>query len=119
VTKIETLKKRQDFISVKTQGVKYFSKVFIIQSLQKGCISDVRWGFIITRKVGCAVIRNRIRRRLREAIKVLESEFGLPSADYVIIPRPEVAKMDFSLLKDSLKHAILKTINLSQQDEIL
>lgn len=79
---------------------------------QKG---SVRVGIIVNKKVGKAVIRNKVRRRFHEAFKhLLKEEVLIPQAKFkhdpsfslVIIARPEAATADYWELKRSLKKAI-------------
>ena len=72
-------------------------------------------GVVVSKKVGNAVVRNRVRRRLREALRVLLSEKtfaftykGQPSFDMVVITRPEAAEADYWQLKRALEHALSK-----------
>lgn len=71
-------------------------------------------GIVVSKKVGKAVTRNRVRRRLREALRSLLSQGvradaqyrGEPSFDLVIIARPEAAEASFSQLSDALRRAL-------------
>ena len=72
-------------------------------------------GIVVSKKVGNAVVRNRVRRRLREALRALLSEKtfafsfkGQPSFDMVIITRPEAAGADYWQLKGALERALKK-----------
>ena len=48
-----------------------------------------RFGFTVTRKIGNAVVRNRIRRRFKEALRLLAPGIIAPGHDYVVIARPD------------------------------
>jgi len=60
-----------------------------------------RFGFTVSRKVGKAVIRNRVRRRLRELVRTHSDTFPR-GFHYVVIARPGAAEADFPALKDDL-----------------
>jgi ribonuclease P protein component len=66
-----------------------------------------RFGLVVTKKNGNAPLRNRIKRRLREAIRhIMSSEF-VECRDYVLISKKEVATIPFSVLLKDFKRAML------------
>ncbi len=72
----------------------------------------VRVGIVVSKKVGNAVVRNRVRRRLREALRAIllasSSRLAAASFELVIIARPEAAQADYWGLKSALEHALRK-----------
>jgi ribonuclease P protein component len=64
-----------------------------------------RVGFTVTKKVGCAVVRNRIRRRLREAIKTLPADAAEADHDYVVLAREAALRAEFATLTEALGRA--------------
>ncbi|QBR71707.1 ribonuclease P protein component [Beijerinckiaceae bacterium] len=67
-----------------------------------------RFGFTVTKKCGGAVQRNRIRRRLKEAVRLLQPLPGRPANDYVILARPEALGMSFLALQAEISRALGK-----------
>jgi ribonuclease P protein component len=67
-----------------------------------------RFGITVTKKIGCAVVRNRIRRRLKEALRELAPLPARHGHDYVIVARREALRMPFALLKESLATALVR-----------
>jgi ribonuclease P protein component len=65
-----------------------------------------RAGFTVTKKNGNAVIRNRIRRRLREAVRCHAGRDMAPSTDYVIVAREQALTAPFSRLTEELTRRI-------------
>lgn len=65
----------------------------------------MRAGIVVSKKVGNAVTRNRVRRRLREILRRLH----LPSADLMVIARPEAAAADYGTLARDLLRALEKS----------
>jgi ribonuclease P protein component len=68
--------------------------------------NDVRVAYAIGRKVGPAVVRNRVRRRLREAVRELDrTTGGLACGAYLVTVRPEAAECTYRELRDDLGRA--------------
>ena len=67
----------------------------------------VRSGFTATRKIGGAVDRNRAKRRLREAARVMLPLHGRPGCDYVFIARGGTTAREWARLLDDVKNALL------------
>ena len=65
-----------------------------------------RFGFTITKKVGNAVERNRMRRRLKEAVRKLQGVHALGGTDYVLIARRPLLDCDFAQLMQDLEGAL-------------
>ncbi len=68
----------------------------------------MRYGLTVSRKVGGAVVRNRMKRRFRELVRAHLAEHGLAGADHVLIGRASGIERDFSKLSDDLLYALAK-----------
>lgn len=96
------LRKRAEFLAVRA-GEKRRGKLFLIETLDRGeTETPARLGITVTKKVGNAVIRNRIRRRLREAVRVHAAGDMAAGTDYVIVGRREVLNAPFGELTTEL-----------------
>jgi len=111
---IATLKRRAEFLRVRG-GKRYASANFVLEGrarhpAQQGLASgdSARFGFTVTKKIGGAVVRNRIRRRLKEALRSIAPRAALPGHDYVLIARVAAAACDFEDLKSDLARALQK-----------
>jgi|CXWK01.1.fsa_nt_gi ribonuclease P protein component len=90
----ETIKKRRDFLAVRG-GEKASSSAFLIEAKRRRTdetagreqTPSARFGFTITKKLGNAVRRNRIRRRLKAAVAALAGTHAAGGYDYVIVAR--------------------------------
>jgi ribonuclease P protein component len=83
---MERLKRRRDFLAAAT-GASVSTPGFIVQERRRGDGGPVRVGFTVSRKVGGAVERNRLRRQLKELVR-LSATTGLNAgSDYVLIGR--------------------------------
>ena len=70
----------------------------------------VRVGIVVSKKVGNAVIRNRVRRRLREALRAILAQKPPPQTfDLVVIARPEAANADYQQLYGALERALSRS----------
>jgi ribonuclease P protein component len=70
--------------------------------------TTIRTGFTATKKVGNAVVRNRAKRRLREAARLLLPDHGLSGHDYVFIARAGTLERPWAGLLDDVKAALVR-----------
>lgn len=103
------LKRRAEFLRVAGQGRKAPVHGLVLQALIRDDSEPARIGFTVTKKVGNAVVRNRTRRRLKEAARLLLRAEPIVGADIVIIGRDSTRKRDFVDLQDDLRRALRKT----------
>ena len=66
----------------------------------------MRVGFTVTKKIGGAVVRNRMKRRLRALAREIVPTEGFPGADHVMIGRAKGIERDFGLLRSELGQAL-------------
>ncbi len=91
--KLARLRRRQDFVRASKTGARFSARLFTLQMVgQAGgggseSDADARFGFTVTKKVAGAVGRNRIRRRLKEALRVSGGLGARAGRDYVFVAR--------------------------------
>ena len=68
----------------------------------------MRVGFTVTKKIGGAVVRNRMKRRFRALAREIVPAKGVPGADHVMIGRTKGIERDFGLLRSELTTALDK-----------
>jgi ribonuclease P protein component len=104
---MERLTRRADFRAV-GRGAKVVRKGFVLQALKSANAGarQARFGFTVTRKVGNAVVRNRIRRRLREAVRLSAPDAANPAFDYVLIGRHAALTLPFRQLIADLESGL-------------
>jgi ribonuclease P protein component len=73
---------------------------------RKDSDSSMRVGFTVTKKIGGAVVRNRMKRRFRALAREIVPARGLPGSDHVMIGRATGIEREFSLLRDDLAGAL-------------
>jgi ribonuclease P protein component len=127
---MKRLKERAEFLAV-AQGVRSARRGFVLQAayqrkpvdvaeLENG-VAEPRCGFTVTKKIGNSVVRNRIRRRLREAIRLNGTDWAKPGIDYVLVGRDQALTLSFDDLKSDLAgafgqaHGRLKNPGSSEQ----
>lgn len=104
------LLKHSDFDRVYKQGRRHFSThltAFYLRRTEGGeTTGSSRIGFTVGKVLGGAVIRNRIKRRLREAVRQRRAILqGTGAVDVVINPKKSVLKLEFSLLVNEVERA--------------
>ena len=106
---VKRLKIRRDFLFV-AKGRKAVRAGVVIQTRRRDGSLHCGAGFTATKKVGNAVIRNRAKRRLREAARLLLPLHGRPGYDYVFIARAATPDLEWRLLFDDVKKAMVSLI---------
>jgi ribonuclease P protein component len=107
-TQAGRLTRRAEFLRVAAKGRKAPMPGLVLQALKRGDDAPARLGFTVTKKVGNAVIRNRTRRRLKEAARLLLREQPVAGADLVLIGRDATRSRDFAALREDLRRALAK-----------
>ena len=98
------LRKRAEFVALNQSARRFVRPAFVVQMLPREGETDpaaIRIGFTATKKLGGAVVRNRVKRRLREAVRQMLPGLGLAGHDYVFIAREKAETCDYAdMLKD-------------------
>ena len=81
----------------------------VLQAMPRADDRPARLGFTVTKKVGNAVVRNRTRRRLKEAVRLLLAERKLTGVDLVLIGRDSTRKRNFISLQGDIRRALERT----------
>ena len=102
------LTRRAEFLLVASKGRKAPAPGLVLQVLKRGDDAPARLGFTVTKKVGNAVVRNRTRRRLREAARALLRDQPVQGVDLVLIGRDTTRARPFKRLIDDLRRSLVK-----------
>ena len=101
---MERLRQRADFLAAAT-GSKVPATAFVLQARKRSDDGPVRVGFTVSKKIGNAVTRNRIRRRLKAAVAATAGQHARTTCDYVIVARLAALDRPFTLLLDDVTRA--------------
>ncbi|QTN01197.1 ribonuclease P protein component [Sediminibacillus dalangtanensis] len=102
------LKKNEEFQLVFKKGKSFANRQLVIYYLAKPGQEHYRVGLSVSKKIGNAVVRNRIKRYLRQAILELDEQVAV-SYDIIVIARKPAKDMDFHQVKKSLTHVLSKS----------
>jgi ribonuclease P protein component len=95
------LRAEADFARVRSRGRTWRDRLLTLVVLPNE-LPHNRYGFVVSKRVGNAVMRNLIKRRLREIMRQLDRAERLPAGhDYLFIVRPVVAAVPFTTLRAS------------------
>lgn len=101
------LRKRAQFLFVR-RGTSDRRKTLVIQArARKDSAAHIGIGFTATKKIGNAPVRNRAKRRLREAARQLLPQHGIAGTDYVFIARQDTATCRWQRLLDDMEKALI------------
>jgi ribonuclease P protein component len=103
--RVERLRKRADFLGV-AAGPRAPVEGFVLQTRERADTGPPRVGFTVSRKVGNAVERNRVRRRLREVVRLSDADRFKPGSDYVLIGRSAALDLPFARLVEEFGRAL-------------
>ena len=98
VSRHQRLRKRADFDFVRSRGKRVSDRHFVL-IVAPSELAQTRWGLAVSRRVGNAVVRNRVKRKIRESIRDIRSETGL---DVIVSARPAAADAGSESVRRSL-----------------
>lgn len=101
------LRKNEEFQLVFKQGKSFANRQFVVYVLKNAEKKHSRLGLSVSKKMGNAVVRNRIKRLIKEIFRELGDKLE-DGNDYIVISRKPVRTMDYSDMKDSLEHVLKK-----------
>lgn len=123
---LETLKKRAEFLRLRG-GARFATPSFVLETRPRETAASratrsqgpnsreasemapfgaARFGFTVTKKLGGAVVRNRIRRRLKAAVALVAPKLAHKEHDYVVVARLAALDREFADIKKDLERAL-------------
>jgi ribonuclease P protein component len=108
------LRKSREFAAVRREGKSWSDRLLVLIALPND-MDITRFGFSVGKRIGNAVARNRVKRRLREAARLTEIQEGW---DLVVIARKEASSADFHRLRSSMTRLFKRAGVLANSPEI-
>lgn len=105
-TSAESLRRRADFDVLARRGRARRHRLFNVRVRRNG-LGRIRYGFAVSRRVGGAVVRNRVRRRLRALVRETPPGGGF---DVLVSAHPPIAAVSFGTLKQALSTTVAEAL---------
>jgi len=96
---------KRDFQRVFHHGQSFANRYLVLYYLKNRTNEQFRVGFSVSKKVGKAVTRNRVKRLLREAFRLEKGRIKEPM-DFVVIARPSAAELEFAEIRQNVLHLL-------------
>jgi len=103
---ISVIRKRADFLAA-NRGLRNARAGFVLLTRANEGLGK-RFGVTVTKKIGNAVVRNRMKRRFRELLRAALPGEGLPDTDHVLIGREGGIERDFAAMRAELSQALAR-----------
>ena len=103
---MSVLTRRADFLAA-NRGLRVARPGFVLL-VNPNPLDQLRFGITVTKKIGNAVVRNRMKRRFRALLRELLPQQGLPAHDHVLIGRDGGVERDFIKLREELTAALTR-----------
>lgn len=103
---LSVIRKRSDFLAA-NRGMRNARPGFVLLTRPNGGLGK-RYGITVTKKIGNAVVRNRMKRRFREILWAALPENGLPDHDHILIGREGGIERDYARLVEELAAALAR-----------
>ena len=115
---MDRLRQRTDFLAA-AKGARLAFPAFVVQRRVREDAGPVRVGFTVSRKVGTATERNRVKRRLRALVSRLDVILMRPHSDYVLVGRRDALGRDFTTMLEELRAALIRLERRRSSDKAI
>ncbi len=112
--KRERLKARKDFVNVYRKGRAWANRLLVLRALPRD-LPHYRCGFVVSKRVGKAVVRNRLKRRLKEGLRALTVQ---PGWDLILLARPPAATASYHELREAIVNLLSRARLLDGADPV-
>jgi ribonuclease P protein component len=107
------LTRAEQYSQVYEQGRSWTSELVVMKAMPNG-LDRSRYGFSVSKRLGGAVVRNRVKRRLREILRALPLETGW---DIIFIVRPKAAAASFATMQKTVRGLLSRAKILAREYE--
>lgn len=107
------LTRPQQYALVYNEGSSWVNSLLVMKALPNG-LTLSKYGISVGKRVGKAVVRNRVKRLLREILRVIRLE---PGWDIIFIARPAASKADYASLEKSVHDLLSRARLLAREDD--
>ncbi|MXX49058.1 MAG: ribonuclease P protein component [Chloroflexi bacterium] len=115
----QRLRRKSDFDAVFREGIRASQGPLALRARARGQMAEeqpCRFGFAVSSRLGGAVQRNRIRRRLRESVRQLNLTGDCAGLDVVVIARQGAVEADFHQLDATLRSLVRRSLRQLRAD---
>ena len=109
------VKKEREFQNVFHTGTSFANRKFVVYRLEKKDQPHFRVGLSVGKKVGNAVCRNEVKRKIRAAVYSVKEQID-PELDFIVIARPSVKGLTYDEIRSNLVH-VLKLEKIIDREE--
>jgi ribonuclease P protein component len=102
---MERLRQRADFLAA-ASGIRISASAFVLQARKRMDNGPARFGFTVSKKVGNSVERNRVRRRLREIVRLSDEKRMKIGHDYVLVGRRAALQTPYARMTQDFESAL-------------
>lgn len=97
------VKKEQDFQRIIQKRQSFANRNFVLYKIKKAGQPHFHVGISVGKKVGNAVMRNRVKRQIREALFMMRDEISA-DYDFIVIARPAIVQLTTAEVEKNLRH---------------
>lgn len=98
------VKKEREFQKVFEEGASFANRKFVVYRLEPSGQKHFRVGISVGKKVGNAVMRNQVKRKIRAILQELKND--LPPIDFIVIARPTTKDLPYDEIRSNLIHVL-------------
>ena len=109
------LRRGADFARLRAEG-RTWHHPFVTMAVAPNTLGHNRYGFIVSRRLGGAVVRNRVRRQIREAVRLAMPNLRA-GFDISFIARNEIGGQPYNKIKDALDELFRRAKLLNKEGE--